>query len=118
MFENKLDHLNHQLKVQEDALQLAEDIKYLQDHPAFRRAILNGYCRDAVVENVAASIDMTLDPKLALTCINMAQAAGYLQQWMEARLHIGEAAKRNINEIKREISLDDNTQDDIDEEIN
>lgn len=99
MFSTKEAQLNDELEMYKAAKQLADDIKTLQNTPAFQRVMLKSFCVDAVVENMDAYTNMNLSEELRQSCLVMAQSGAYLKKWIDARLQIGKVAETNIHKI-------------------
>lgn len=87
-----------QKDIYDEQIALMESIDKLYDNKDFQKVILNGYLRDECARAIKASTSCSLTKDQREDCILMAQAAGFLQQYLLNTHNQGEIAKKNLNE--------------------
>lgn len=87
-----------QKEIYEHQIALMEAIDRLYDNEDFQLLIVDGYLRDECARAIKASTSCSLSKEQREDCTAMAQAAGYLQQYLITIHNQGEIAKSNLDE--------------------
>ena len=77
---------------------LMEAIDRLYENEDFQKVILEGYFKDECTRTIRASTSCSLTKEQREDCLHMAQATGFLQQYLLTARTQGEIAKTNLTE--------------------
>lgn len=85
-------------EIYDKQIALMESIDRLYDNEDFQKVILEGYFKDECTRTIRASTSCALTKEQREDCLHMAQATGFLQQYLLNTHTQGEIAKNNLAE--------------------
>lgn len=92
----QIESYNEQIKRRDDALKLAQE-------PLFRQIILEDFCEKACADYVKASVSPGATEENKAHSLAMAQASGYLVQFLDAIVAMGNSAEYNKQKAEEEL---------------
>lgn len=92
-----------QLQNAEATVLQREKVLELAQNPLFKELILEGFCGSECVRLIGLSVDFTLNAEEQARSLGMAQAAGYLRNFLRILEIQGNAAENEIPGIREAI---------------
>ena len=103
MSEITASNLEAQRKALQEQVDLTKAIERLYLNPDFQSVILDQFMTKEAARFVQSSIDPNLDSNKRADALGMAQASGYLRQFLEVSKMIGHQADYTITQIDNEL---------------
>ena len=104
MENDEIFKLRQDIEEQKQFLLKIQDLRELQKNALFKKHILEGFCRDDVVQNLQLSMNTKLRPETREHCGDLAQAGATFSAWFDEMLKLGLLAERRIQEDELEIA--------------
>lgn len=96
---NRIDLLEQQLVGEKERLAKRDAILRLSKNADFRKIITEGFFIEDCARYVRESINPVLEPREQAMALAMAQAAGYLKQFLNISIQMGDVAAGTISEL-------------------
>lgn len=96
---NDLKELEFQRETAEFFIKRKEMIQRLQDNPDFQKVITEEFCEKECAGYAKASGDPSLSKEDRESALQMAQAAGHLQRFLNVCIRMGMTAEGQLTEL-------------------
>lgn len=100
---SSIGKLEEQLEMNKLQSEKGALISKLLDNPDFRKIILDDFCRDEVVRNMAFAGDPAATEDMRADCLSAAYAGGHLKRYLVTQVKMGEHAASQVTGINAEI---------------
>jgi hypothetical protein len=96
--------LEQQLKDAKELVERRDLVLELSNNRAFRKVIMDGFCRDDCARFTHESTDPNLTPLQRADALQSAQAAGALKRFLSQQFQLGQTASADVNEIEENLA--------------
>lgn len=96
---SKAENLEALRKEYEEGLKLGESLERLMRNRDFKKVIQDGFLKDNAARSVKISTNIRMSQEQREAALATAQAAGYLEQYMESILQLHAKAENDIKAI-------------------
>jgi predicted methyltransferase MtxX (methanogen marker protein 4) len=96
---NHIERLEQQQSDERERVARRDAILRLADNPDFRKVIIEDFSTKECARYVRESVSPALGEKERADALAMAQAAGYLKQFLNVNIQMGDTAENTIRDI-------------------
>lgn len=99
----QIEQLEQQIKDEQGRIDRRDCILRLAKNADFRRVIIEDFSVTECSRYVRESINPMLGDKEKADALSMAQAAGWLKQWLNVNIQMGDIAAKNVTDANNAI---------------